>query len=97
MKKPENNDCCNCIYDGLECIGKVIAVNESTFDVTTDLSGAKMYNIPFDKFRYNGTETEIAKYDTIEKIVQQLKFCNYKCEAGILVNNVAFIALSRMS
>lgn len=43
------------------------------------------------------TEIQIAKFDTIEKIVKQLKWCNYENEAGCLKNNVAFIALKRMA
>ncbi len=43
------------------------------------------------------TQAEIEKYDTIEKIVEQLQKCNYECEAGCLNNNVAFIALKRMA
>lgn len=29
----------------------------------------------------------------LKQIVEQLESCNYECEAGPLVNNVAFIAL----
>ena len=43
------------------------------------------------------TEIEIDKFDTIDKIVKQLEFCNYKSEGGILINNVAFLALKRMA
>ena len=42
------------------------------------------------------TEIEMDKYDTIEKIVNQLESCNYECEAGILNKNIAFLALKRM-
>ncbi len=42
------------------------------------------------------TEIERDKYDTIKKIVDQIGGCNYECEGGFLVNNVAFIALKRM-
>lgn len=44
------NDKCNVIYDGRECLAKVIFVKENTFDVITSF-GAKMYNIPAEKFR----------------------------------------------
>jgi len=30
------------------------------------------------------------------KAIEQLKFCGYECEGGILVNNVAFIALQEL-
>ena len=43
------------------------------------------------------TDIEIAKFDTLRKIVEQLEICNYECEAGFLNNNVAFLALKRMS
>ena len=43
------------------------------------------------------TEIEMDKYDTLVKIVEQLESCNYECEAGFLKNNVAFLALKRMS
>lgn len=41
-------------------------------------------------------EIEMEKYDTIEKIVNQLEFCNYECEAGFLKDNVAFMSLKNM-
>lgn len=41
-------------------------------------------------------EIEIDKYDTIQKIVDQLDGCDYECQGGVLKNNVAFIALKRM-
>lgn len=43
------------------------------------------------------TDIQIAKYDTLAKIVKQLEGCNYECEAGTLNNNVAFLALKGMS
>jgi len=43
------------------------------------------------------TEIEMDKYDTLEKIVEQLESFNYETEAGYLKNNVAFLALKRMS
>lgn len=43
------------------------------------------------------TEIEMDKYDTISKIVEQLEGCNYETEAGFLNNNIAFMALKRMS
>lgn len=43
------------------------------------------------------SEIEIEKYDSIKKIVDHLERCNYESEGGILINNVAFIALKRMA
>lgn len=43
------------------------------------------------------TDIEIAKFDTLEKIVKQLESCKYQCEAGTLNNNVAFLALKGMA
>ncbi len=43
------------------------------------------------------TEIEIDKYDTLQKIVEQLEFCNYKSEGGFLENNLAFLSLKRMA
>ena len=43
------------------------------------------------------TEIEIDKYDTLEKIVEQLEFCNYETKEGYLKNNVAFLSLKRMA
>jgi hypothetical protein len=43
------------------------------------------------------TEIEMDKYDTIAKIVSQLESCNYETEAGLLVNNIAFMSLKRMA
>lgn len=34
---------------------------------------------------------------SLAEIVEQLKSCNYECEAGPLENNVAFIELVRLS
>jgi hypothetical protein len=36
------------------------------------------------------------KWD-LQKIVAQLESCDYSCEAGVLVNNVAFVALKEMA
>lgn len=43
------------------------------------------------------TEIEMDKYDTLQKIVEQLEFCNYEAEGGVLKNNVAFLSLKRMA
>ena len=43
------------------------------------------------------TEIEIDKYDTLQKIVEQLEKCNYETEGGFLKNNVAFLSLKRMA
>lgn len=42
-------------------------------------------------------EIEMDKYDTLGKIVEQLEKCNYECEAGVLIQNVAFLSLKRMA
>ena len=52
--------------------------------------------IPYEDVKLSKTDIEIAKYDTLEKIVKQLEKCNYECEAGTLNNNVAFLALKGM-
>jgi hypothetical protein len=31
-----------------------------------------------------------------QKAIKQLEFCGYECQGGILVNNVAFIALKEL-
>jgi hypothetical protein len=43
------------------------------------------------------SEEAIAYHDTLAKIVEQLEWCRYECEAGKLENNIAFIALKRMA
>lgn len=45
------------------------------------------------------TEEEIAvdKYDTLEKIIEQLEMAKYECEGGSLKNNIAFKSLKRMA
>lgn len=43
------------------------------------------------------TEIEMDKYDTLQKIIEQLEGCNYECEGGFLKNNVAFLALKKMA
>lgn len=35
--------------------------------------------------------------DALKRIVSQLEKCNYETEAGLLINNVAFLALKKMS
>lgn len=47
---------------------------------------------------YTGSEAlenVIASYDTLQKIVDQLAFCEYSSVGGSIVNNVAFEALRR--
>ena len=56
------------------------------------------------------TDVEIEKYyadaigylnyhvkTSLSKIVNQLEKCDYECEAGVLKNNVAFLALKKMA
>ncbi len=43
------------------------------------------------------TEKAVDKYDTLEKIVEQLESNNYECQGGVLVRNTAFISLKRMA
>jgi len=56
------------------------------------------------------TEIEIDKYigkakgylnynvtDCLKKIVAQLEKCDYECEAGVMKNNVAFLALKELT
>ena len=45
------------------------------------------------------TAEEIAmdKYDTLQKIVDQLEMSNYECEGGVLKNNIAFKKLKLMA
>ena len=43
------------------------------------------------------TEIEMDKYDSLQKIVDQLKGCGYECEAGGLIMNVAFMKLELMA
>lgn len=39
----------------------------------------------------------MAEFKTLKEIVEQLKNCGYECEAGPLVNNVAFQKLSELA
>lgn len=43
------------------------------------------------------TEIEMDKYDTLQKIIEQLELCNYETEGGFLKNNIAFLSLKRMA
>ena len=43
------------------------------------------------------TEIEMDKYDTLQKIVDQLEMSDYECEGGVLKNNVAFMKLKLMA
>jgi hypothetical protein len=42
-------------------------------------------------------EIEMDKYDTLQKIVDQLEMSDYECKGGYLRNNVAFLSLKRMA
>lgn len=37
------------------------------------------------------------EFKTLKEIVEQLKDCGYECEAGPLVNNVAFQKLAELA
>ena len=37
------------------------------------------------------------KYDTLQKIVDQLEKCEYECEGGVLKMNIAFLKLKQMA
>ena len=39
----------------------------------------------------------MTEFKTLKDIVEQLKDCGYECEAGPLVNNVAFQKLAAMA
>lgn len=43
------------------------------------------------------TEIEMDKYDSLQKIVDQLESCNYEAEVGFLVNNIAFMKLKQLA
>ena len=43
------------------------------------------------------TEIEIDKYDTLQKIVNQLEFCNYENQVGRLIKNIAFLKLKQLA
>ena len=42
-------------------------------------------------------EIEMDKYDTLQKIVDQLESCDYRNEAGVLKNNIAFLKLKQLA
>lgn len=43
------------------------------------------------------TRIEMDKYDTLQKIVDQLEYCNYETDGRCLTNNVAFLKLKEMA
>ena len=43
------------------------------------------------------SEIEMDKYDTLQKIVDQLEMSDYECEGGYLKNNIAFLSLKKMA
>ena len=43
------------------------------------------------------TEIEMDKYDSLQKIVNQLEGCHYECEGGFLINNIAFLKLKQLA
>lgn len=40
-------------------------------------------------------EIDIEKYDTLQKIVDQIESCNFECNAGSIKDNVAFKVLKK--
>jgi hypothetical protein len=42
-------------------------------------------------------EKEIAEYNTLQKIVDQIEMGNYQCEGGYLKNSIGFLALKQMA
>ena len=42
-------------------------------------------------------ELDMDKYDTLQKIVDQLESCEYENQAGVLRNNTAFLKLKQMA
>lgn len=58
---------------------------------------SKSYITKVESVKKLQSEIAIEKYDSLEKIVEQLEWCNYESVGGPLKNNVAFIALKRMS
>ncbi len=42
-------------------------------------------------------EIEMDKYDTLQKVVDQLESCNYESKGSVMINNVAFLSLKRMA
>lgn len=42
-------------------------------------------------------QSEMDKYDSLEKIVQQLEMSVYECEGGYLMNNTAFLKLKQLA
>lgn len=45
----------------------------------------------------NTSRIKIDEYKANPKMaIEQLEFCGYECEGGILINNVAFIALKEL-
>ena len=49
------------------------------------------------KQEFQMTQEEIDKYDSLQKIVDQLEMCEYECIGGNLVNNIAFIKLKELA
>ncbi len=39
----------------------------------------------------------MSEFKTLKEIIEQLKDCGYECEAGLLVNNIAFQKLAELA
>ena len=97
VMKIGNVDFSHCLTDAINAYWEILG-KKYKFKPTTVIpsSKGKLYFLaeptPPPK---SAKELEIDKYDTIAKIVEQLEKCNYECDAGTLINNVAFIALKR--
>ena len=43
------------------------------------------------------TQNNAREHTKLPRIIQQLKFCRYECDGGVLENNAAFIGLEEIS
>ena len=81
---------CTAPWEKENCIDKHTCPKDTLYEVCPYWKPKKRTEGP-------STEEAIAKFDTLQKIVAQLEWCGYECEAGSLNNNVAFLALKRMA
>jgi len=72
------------------------SVTEHIYQVKFGLTNLHIVK-PEPKIFGESTEKSISKFDTLHSIVDQLEYCGYESEAGVLKKNTAFIALKRMA
>ncbi|QQO41195.1 hypothetical protein 015DV002_241 [Bacillus phage 015DV002] len=88
------NDFKAALHELLEHAGWVTETEAGLLDPSSDITKSKGLSLDIkDKEEMK----KMAEFTSLKEIVEQLKHCGYECEAGPLVNNVAFQKLAEMA